>query len=286
MPAFLGSSLQEFAPDQPGFLQLSQAHLTLLTACPRKFQHVYLDQLGLPSLPEAQERQALGTRFHQLMQQRELGLPIEGLTQADGQLRRWFDAFNNTSPKMLVGDRQCEHCRVLSFQRYLLTGVYDLLILAQQRAQILDWKTYSRPQNPEWLEQHWQTRLYLYLLAETSNYPPEQISMTYWFAESRHKETEPHITFTYNTARHTRTQQDLTQLLGNLTDWLERYNQGSAFPQIEREVGECDGRRASSNPDQDEPLWCRFAIRCQRRPESKAVIVPTAHIDQIQELPL
>lgn len=268
-----------------GFFQLSQAHLTLLTTCPRKFQHVYLDQLGLPSLPEEQERQTLGTRFHQLMQQRELGLPIKELLQADTHLQRWFSTFRDAPPPMLPGLRQSEHRRTLSWQNYLLTGIYDLLILGQQ-AQILDWKTYSRPQNPQWLQQSWQTRLYLYLLGETSEYRPEQISMTYWFAESQGKESEPpSLTFTYSAAHHLQTQKQLTQLLGNLTGWLESYTQNGSFPQVAIETGECQGRTTGGNFN-GKALECRFASRCQRHRDRKTGVAPTTQIHNVQEVSL
>jgi ATP-dependent exoDNAse (exonuclease V) beta subunit len=59
----------------------------------------------------------------------------------------------------------------------LLTVIYDLLIEAEDNAQILDWKTYPQPKEQNRLAKDWQTRLYLYVLAETSDYLPEQISM-------------------------------------------------------------------------------------------------------------
>lgn len=288
MQGFLNDSLDS-ASSRPnaGFFPLSQAHLSLLTTCPRKFQHVYLDQLGLPTISEEQERQVLGTHFHQLMQQRELGLPIENLVQADPHLQRWFKSFTNSPPPMLTGDRHSEHRRSLCFQHYLLTGVYDLLILGPQRAQILDWKTYARPQNPQWLQQNWQTRLYLYLLAETSNYLPKQISMTYWFAESRGNEAEPHsLNFTYDSALHSQTQKDLEHLLGSLTNWLEIYNRGNLFPQVPLERGECDGRYKQGNSGNSEGAGCRFAIRCQRKSHSRLSTPAPVPLDQIQELPI
>lgn len=268
---------------QQTFFQVSQAHLNLLTICPRKFQHVYLDQLGLPQTPDQEERLAQGNRFHLLMQQRELGLSIEAFIQADDQLQRWFDTFSQTPPQMLSGERQSEHRRTLCQQNYLLVGVYDLLILGEQQAQILDWKTYPRPQNQQWLKQNWQTRLYPYILAETSDYLPEQIYMTYWFAESKGKQNaEPcSLTFPYNAVLHEQTRQDLTQALRDLTGWLEIYYQGDLFPQVATEVGQCyrDDSEASS---------CRFAIRCQRNVESNRLNVVTLanNIDSIQEVPL
>lgn len=239
----------------PHLLRLSQGQLNLLKSCPRRFQHIYFDQLGSPTNPEQQERQTWGSRFHLLMQQRELGLPVEPLFQEDAQLQRWVTALAIAAPEILTPNpktfRQAEHCRTLNFQGYLLTVIYDLLIEDEQQAQILDWKTYLKPRNRQYLEHDWQTRLYLYVLAETSDYSPEQISMTYWFVQSQ---PEPQsLKFTYNTGQHEQTRRDLTHLLTELTGWLQRYRDGEDFPQVGESQGDC--------------TYCNFAVRCQRTPE-------------------
>lgn len=165
-------------------LRLSQGHLNLLSTCPRKFQHLFLEQLSSPNPPEQQEKQNQGVRFHLLLQQWQLGLRVEPLVQEDPQLQGWFDAFMADASNILefnpVHDktlRQSEHERTLESQGYLLTVRYDLLISNAQQAKILDWKTYPRPQNSRWLQQNWQTRLYPFVLAETSPYDPEQLAM-------------------------------------------------------------------------------------------------------------
>ena len=233
-------------------MRLSQGQLNLLERCPRQFQHTYLDQLSSPASPEQQERQIGGSRFHLLMQQRELGLPIKALVQEDAQLQRWMTAFTHAAPEILMPNpnsefRESEHYRTLQVQDYLLTVIYDLLIADERSAQILDWKTYPKPQNRRWIEQNWQTLLYLYVLVETSDYLPEQISMTYWFVQS---EAQPQsLTFTYNNTQHQKTGQKLNQLLAQLTEWLQNYEQ-EPFPQVAAASGRCDS--------------CQFAVRCQR----------------------
>ena len=237
--------------------RLSQGQLNLLETCPRKFQHIYFDQLGTPVSPEQQERLNWGSRFHLLMQQRELGLPVESLVEEDAQLQHWVTALVNAAPDVLTANpqtfRESEHCRTLNFQGYLLTVIYDLLIEDDRSAQILDWKTYPQPKNRQWLAKDWQTRLYLYVLAQTSDYLPEQISMTYWFVKS-----QPHpqsLKFTYDAAQHEKTRQDLTDLLTQLTFWLQRYQEsGIDFPLVAASAGQCRD--------------CNFADRCQRTPES------------------
>ena len=216
------------------FIRLSQGQLNCLEQCPPLFQQLYLEQLRSPTSPDQQEKQSWGTQFHILMQQRELGLPIDSLLKQDEQLKHSLTALVNAAPEILQPEagtwREAEHCRTLRVQNYLLTVVYDLLIAATT-AQIIDWKTYLQPQNRAKLAQNWQTRLYLYVLAETSDYLPEQISMTYWFVRLP---TQPQrLTFMYDSIQHEATRQDLSNLLAQLDRYLKDYlNEGMAFPHI------------------------------------------------------
>ena len=247
-------------------MRLSQTQLNLLETCSRKFQHAYLEQLGAPATPEQQERLAWGSRFHQVMQQRELGLPVKSLVQQYPQILEWVTALDKAAPEIFSPEawgsptsaptiesfRQAEHWRTLHFKDYAFAVVYDLLIADEKSAAILDWKTYPRPQNRKWVAQNWQSRLYPFVLAETSNYLPEMISMTYWFVESKGQPTEPErLIFSYNERQHQQTKRDLTRLLARLTDCLERYQKDiEPFPQVSVAAGKCSG--------------CSFAIRCKR----------------------
>jgi len=222
-----------FLQNRTDLIRLSQGHLNLLSTCPPRFQQIYLEQLhSLPS-PEQQEKQTWGTRFHLLMQQRELGLPLEPLLVAEPELHHSLAALIEAAPEILQAsdrdNRAAEHCRTLSFNNYLLTVIYDLLIVDRERAKILDWKTYLQPQNKQKLTNNWQTRLYLYVLAETSDYLPEHISLTYWFVKLPHQPKS--LTFNYTSQQHQQTKQDLTELLARLDQWLDDYhNHGISFP--------------------------------------------------------
>ncbi|MBW4419065.1 MAG: PD-(D/E)XK nuclease family protein [Myxacorys californica WJT36-NPBG1] len=258
-------------------MRLSQGQLNLLEVCPRKFQHTYLEQLGSPTDLEQQERLLAGSRFHLLMQQWEMGLPIDPLLREDEQLRRWFGAFVEAEPKILgtiasqMDDsayRQSEHLRTLAVEGHLLTVIYDLLILSPTQAQILDWKTYPKPGRSDRLAQNWQSRLYPFVLAETSQYTPDQISMIYWFFQAKGEATEPQsLTLKYDRTKHEQTWQTLIQLLKQLTEWLDRYEMGEPFPQVSQAVGECDR--------------CGFAVRCHRQED---VVIPS--LSAIAEIPL
>ncbi len=265
---------------------LSQGHLNLLTTCPRKFQHLVLDQLSVPPSPDLQAALDWGNRFHLLMQQRELGLAIAPLAQEDGELADCLQAFEQTAPDLFLPAadprrgmellRESEHSRSLPFDNYLLTVVYDLLILYPDRGEIFDWKTYLKPRDRATLATDWQTKLYLFVLAETQQtltpiLAPEAISFTYWFvrasdpaAPSSTQPAKPQpkpqaIRFTYNRDLHEQTRQELTALCQQLTVWLT--DPLPNLPQVPPASPLC--------------AKCPFAVRCQR--------VATAAVDPMSE---
>lgn len=261
--------------------QLSQGHLNLLDACPRKFQHRYLDRFETSASLDNQSHQQLGSQFHQLMQQQALGLDIEPLLATDARLQAWFNAFVQTPPTMITGEQESEHQRLCWQDGYVLVAIYDLLIQNPEQAQILDWKTYALPKRADRLRNHWQTKLYLYLLAETSDYRPEQLSMTYWFAEaSTQPDTKTNfLTFAYNSTWHEQTRHSLSKLLATLNQGLSAYETGAAMEQVAFSDGKCESPNHS----------CEFAERCQRRhqeDDAVALQVALADIDAIAELPL
>jgi hypothetical protein len=262
-------------------MQLAQAQLNMLQACPRRFQHVYLDQIGgLPS-PELQERLNWGSQFHLLMQQREMGLPIAPPTTSDDPLQQCVTALMQAAPDLFQSHdgrfRQSEHRRTLEFEGHVLITVYDLLILEQQQAQILDWKTYPRPRDRQGLEQDWQTRLYPFVLAETSDYPPEQIVMTYWFVQvngrtDNSSTIKPQsLQFRYNSRQHEQTRQELSSMLKQLDRWLQAYQAGEPFPQVAAGSEQCH--------------TCDFNSRCQRHMTTTAATPqPLPQLADIPEL--
>jgi hypothetical protein len=269
-------------------MRLSQAHLSVLQLCPRKFQYSYLDQLVAPTSPESQARQEWGTLFHLIMQQRELGLlsinsdsrlsqrfepSVEALTT---QLSTVFDAEQ-------TANRFSEHRRVLDCSAghdrpYLLLAVYDLVFFAPSHATIFDWKTYRKPKRSQWLADHWQTQLYRFILAETSDYDPGQISMVYWFVSSQDETAiDPQsLTFHYDETQHEATRQTLHQLLHRLSDDLAAYEQGISMPKVDEAKGICGE--------------CPFALRCGRspqRPHSQLIDrAALLDIETIAEVPL
>lgn len=235
-------------------LRLSQAQLNSLEKCPRLFQHKHVEQLYSFTNPEHEAKQALGSKFHLLMQQREMGLPIDGILADDPQLSAWIQDFGEVAPEIFAPNldpqifRESEHYRTLQVDAYLFTVIYDLLILDPHRAQIIDWKTYPQPPSKRRLENSWQTKLYLFALAQTTNYPPENISMTYWFFQTGTKPTCS--TIKYSRTLHEQIKRKLNRLLGQLTEYFAAYNAQKQFPQVPEGSKLCHE--------------CVFANRCDR----------------------
>jgi len=310
-------------------LPLSQSHLSQLSACPRKYQYIFFDTLSGPSTYEQHVTTQWGSQFHRLMQQQALNLPVNILSEADSEMAASLMALKAAAPDVFAylpesnaamdashtgAFSQSEHRRTLAFNGYLLTVVYDLLVIENERSgHIFDWKTHQQPPKKVWLEQDWQTRLYLYVLCETSQLPPESISMTYWFVrlgqsaiqtrevdrteidqtevdqiEIDQTETDQKVAaqpsaykFTYGLAQHDQTRRDLQQL----TDELTNMRSQAHFPKVAIEKGLCDR--------------CPFNVRCDRIAPAQAVshslgqdprqLLKAAQqltIDSVQEIPL
>lgn len=269
---------------------LTQGQLKLLELCPRRLQYTHLDQLAAPEDPEMLERQRWGTRFHLAMQQRELGLPLEPLLAQNAELAAAIHALEEQSPEWFGpnGDpqeteffRQSEHRRSLPWEGYELTVVYDLLRLTPHSGQIIDWKTYrQRPQKAQ-LAKDWQTRLYLYVLAETTDLDPEQLSMTYWFvpppSEGKPKAADRPgaVTIAYSRHKHRATARDLRRLTRRLDELLADAKKcpNQEFPKIDAALGHCQR--------------CPFALRCQRADApADPLLSPIPAIDTIDEIPV
>jgi len=182
-----------------------------------------------------------GSQFHLLMQQRELTLPIESLLKHDPELDSAFKALIKNAAELGTNSinvwREAEHCRTFSHHNFVFTVIYDLLIAKADQATILDWKTYRQPQKASKLAHNWQTRLYLYVLTETSEYTPEQIEMTYWFVRSGKSQN---VTFQYSRAQHQQTERDLFDLLAKLETWLQNYQEHqTGFPHLPNCEAKC-----------------------------------------------
>jgi hypothetical protein len=276
-------------------IHLSQSQLQTLEACPRKFQYIYLEQLSPPLDPLQQESLIWGSNFHLIMQQRELGLPVgigsDRQVNLDADMQKAIVALLNAAPELFQTQpqtfdsviteynlsanpersRRAEYPLTLELQGYLFTVIYDLLLTTPDTAQIIDWKTHQKPLKSDFLKQQWQTKLYLYLLAATTSYAPEQITMTYWFVKNSPQPQK--VTITYNQETHQQIHQEITELLQELTTSLEDYQtQGIEFSQVSPKAGHCVG--------------CSFAARCGRGDRSSTPAITLPDLADIAEITL
>lgn len=261
---------------------ISQGHLNIWEICQRRYQYSFLEELSLPEADlQRKKNLLLGSNFHLLMQQKELGLDVSSLASSDPKLQSWLDAFEHQPPEMIEGDRLCEHRRTLEIKvgitknedriemslhdrqnsdrgqaYFVLTAIYDFLILGNCQAQILDWKTHQVAIAEEKLKTNWQTCLYLYLLAKTTNYAPEQLSMTYWFAN-----TAKSVIISYSQIEHDQTEKKLQYVLGQIA-------QAQDYPKLAVDSSEC--------------VYCEFRDRCDRG--NMSTNPNSNHIDDIPEV--
>ena len=257
------------------FFRLSQTQLQLIETCPRKFQYIYFEQALSPLSPEQQEKQNWGSEFHLLMQQKQLGLPIEPIIKEYPKLNDWLSRLMEVEPEIFTEKenifRSSEYVQTFTLDNYLFTVIYDLIIADEQKAQIFDWKTYRfLPKSPN-LQNNWQTKLYLYVLANTSDYQPEQLSMIYWFVESQ--PVIQSLTFKYDSHTDKQIESELKAILQKLNQWISKYlDHGEYFPQVPENLGRCTS--------------CNFAFRCGRSPQFTSaesnIILPD--FDTIQEV--
>jgi CRISPR/Cas system-associated exonuclease Cas4 (RecB family) len=248
---------------------ISQGHLNSWEICRRKYQYSFLEELNLPEADLQSKKNKnllLGSNFHLLMQQKELGLDVAVLASSDPKLQSWLTAFEHKPPAMIDGDRLCEHRRTLEMslhhsensdrgqEYFVLTAIYDFLILGDRQAQILDWKTHQVAIAADKLKTNWQTRLYLYLLAKTTNYAPEQLSMTYWFAN-----TAESVIIGYSQVEHDQTEKNLQQI-------LKAISQAQDYPKLVIDSHDCK--------------YCEFRDRCDRG-DTLSSLIP----DNIADIP-
>jgi hypothetical protein len=193
--------------------------------CQRRFQLRYLKRLPWPASPADERTETAllrGQQFHQLLERHFLGLPIEE-SLIDPHLRRWWSLFQSSRLPMPPGRLLPELSLTVPVGRHLLTGRFDLLVVAEENgaplAHVFDWKT-SRPRDAAALQQEWQTRLYLAMLAEGggavwghNNRPtPDHLALTYWYVG----EPAAPRTIHYSQAQHTQNWAEIQALVAQI----------------------------------------------------------------------
>jgi len=192
----------------------SQSSLQDYSDCARRFQLRYIEQLQWPAIETApalenERRQREGQQFHRMVQQYLIGLPAEKLARMaiSDDLRRWWDNFITHGPDLDGYALYPELSLSAPIENHRLIAKYDLVAIGQEKALIFDWKTYHKRPKDEWMSVRLQTRVYRALLVAAAAhlndgkvFEPEQIEMTYWYADFP---TEPTM-LPYTTKQHKR----------------------------------------------------------------------------------
>ena len=204
-------------------LLLSRNKLRSFLECQRRFQLRYVHKLAWPAQPAGAALSAAlerGQQFHRLLEQHFLGFDVAVSAETDSNVIAWWQAFKRTPPHLPDGERFPEMALSVPIAPidgdggHYLFGRFDLLILSETGGHIFDWKTERNPRSAAQLRDDWQTRLYLTLLVEGAGglgrqYKPEQMAITYWFAEAPEKS----VTIRYDATQHTRNLAELKALV-------------------------------------------------------------------------
>ncbi len=203
----------------PESFQFSQSSLQNYADCPRLFQLRYIQRLAWPAIEmepvlENERRQLAGARFHRMIQQHQIGLPVDKLSLIPDtpELQHWWENYL-TAVEGMAGSastkgRYVEQVLTAPVGTYHLLAKYDLLIISPDgKATIYDWKTSRQRPRDEWMLARWQTRVYRALVVQAGTYlnngvrfEPEQVEMVYWFAEHPQEPAR----FPYDTAQYER----------------------------------------------------------------------------------
>ena len=175
----------------------SQSSLQDYSDCPRRFQLRYLEHMPWPAVEaelsaEEESRQQEGLRFHHLVHQHRMGVPLGNLAAlaASQHLQRWWDNYSSSELALDGYVQRSEVSMFCSVGNQRLVAKYDLIAVKDGHAVIYDWKTYVRRPRDEWLAARWQTRIYRAVLVQAGAilngrrpFSPDDVKMVYWFAE-------------------------------------------------------------------------------------------------------
>ncbi len=220
----------------PDFV-FSQNSLQDFLDCPRRFQLRHMLHMAWPAAETDDQaayehQQQQGQNFHRSVQQYYSGIPVEVISASiqDELLQNWWDHFLVSAAKfpwsqwLAAGESSLTLLPEFSLSARMgdhrVMAKYDLIAaLAGKQFWIYDWKTSLSVPPHEKMEQRIQTRLYSWTLAKAgtrvnngSSIPPEQILLTYWYAQKPGKV----LLFPYTAEQFTDDERDL----GNLMDYI------------------------------------------------------------------
>ena len=182
----------------PENFSFNQQNLQDYVDCTRRFYLRHIQKLEWPAIESEPVREQesllqLGQQFHLMVQQNFAGVPAEAITDSTGdpELLFWWQEFNALKINYLPGLKYCEVLYSVPFASYRLVAKFDLLIIeAEKKATIYDWKTSQHPPKRTTLQSRLQTKVYplvLSLVSASSKVmsaiDAEKIQMIYWYPD-------------------------------------------------------------------------------------------------------
>ena len=194
-------------------LQLDANMLRLLAADPQKFQQDFIEPQCLLTPSNLVEDQKEIERFRLVLQQLLLGLPVEPLLQADPKIAAWIDRVLPIA-SVPARTKQVNTWRQKLIQGALIIAHYDLLILNDEKAIAVNWRSDRNIPQLGQLEKSWEAQLQLFLLVETEEILPTNASLIYFFFDSDKSPTLER--FSYTQEKHDAFKQRLEMALSKL----------------------------------------------------------------------
>jgi len=194
---------------------LSATGLKDFEICARRFQLRYMAEQPWPAvsaepLSDHEVHARRGIQLHHIVERYFSGIAPDTLSRMidDPVVRRWWDAFQAHAPVDIDSNRVFLPERHLqcSIGDYRLSAVVDLLVLDKENRSIsiFDWKTTRRVPDEADYHAAIQTRIYQYVVAETSQAffsqfeELDRLKMIYWFPVYPDRS----ITITYSDTTH------------------------------------------------------------------------------------
>ncbi|MGB6128305.1 MAG: PD-(D/E)XK nuclease family protein [Psychrilyobacter sp.] len=193
----------------------SQSSLGIFQRCPKMFEYIYIDGIsgkGIDS--ELKKSIDRGTNFHILAERYFNGMKDYFYTE-DKQLLRWMARLEERYSEDINCKSEFEIRQ--DKDQIRLMAKYDLIVIEDTKIKIVDFKTNKSLYNPSVMEEHIQTKVYMYILGENlkrifPNIKIESISMEYFqlnFPENK-------IVIEYNEKQHGTNKKILKELIGEI----------------------------------------------------------------------
>ncbi|MCD6356056.1 MAG: PD-(D/E)XK nuclease family protein [Anaerolineaceae bacterium] len=192
--------------------------------CQRRYELKYLLNQSWPAVPsepvlEIEENIKKGNRFHFLVHQFFLGVPIKTLLKSieDENISSWFNHFLSFQASINAKQVFSEFSLTAKIGENALFSVYDMIFLDKNgNLGIIDWKTSHYLPTKATLGKRIQTILYPYILYNSApellkidDFPAEKIFMRYWYPAYPHKV----FIFPYNQELHAASHKFLQDLI-------------------------------------------------------------------------